>query len=149
MKNVFILLIIFFIYSCKSTDEYRNEYAISTIDSTFSALDVLRKRASYYDSTINSFELNDSVLIDTSYVSLCENYEKLKKEILSLDHDSIVKVYHSIRIKDTKLACNYAYEFQNYARHLQEDVILAYYLFYKEKQKRQKHNKKILENENK
>ena len=141
MKKIFILSILFFIQSCKSTDEYRNEYAIETIDSTFSDLDQLRSRASYYDSTINNFKLNDSVHFDTSYVSLCENYEKIKKEILSLDHDSILEVYHSIRVKDTKLAFNYANEFQNHVRELEYEGIKSYYLFYREKQKR---SKKIL-----
>jgi hypothetical protein len=140
MKKIFILLTLIILQSCKSRDDLKNEYALASIDSTFSHLNIIRSRASYYDSTINNFVLNDSVQSDTTYVKLCENYEKMKKLILSLDHDSVVKVYESIRMKDPDSAFIYANDFQDYVTTMENEGIKAYYLFYTKKQKLQGKN---------
>jgi hypothetical protein len=134
MKKL-LLLIPIILFSCTSRENYINIYAKETLDSALSNLDNTARMQSNWDSTLNQLLLIEDEEMDSSYIKLCNDFDKSRYEVFNIDKQEVLNQFERIKTVSCDSALYYSTDFDNKIETLQIENLKSFYLLYKEKQK--------------
>jgi hypothetical protein len=116
--------------------------AKETLDSALSNLDNTTRMQSNWDSTLNQLQLIEDEEMDSSYIKLCNDFDKSRYEVFNIDKQEVLNQFERIKAVSCDSALYYSTDFDNKIETLQIENLKSFYLLYKEKQK-------IIDNRNK
>ena len=90
-----LLLLPLFLLSCTSREDIINHQSKDILNSALEHVFNGKNIVSQWDSTITNLELTPSEEMDSTYITLCNNYENIKLEIDNIDTNQIIKQYES------------------------------------------------------
>lgn len=132
MKKFLIIPII--LLACESKQDRIDAYSNEILKSTIGSLDNSGNLHNYWDSSLVKLELTELESKDSNYIKLLNDYNKVKKEILSIDTNQIKSEYGRLKSISSESSLEYAREFDERIEGLRIENLKCFYLLYRYKQ---------------
>lgn len=129
-----LLLLPLFLLSCTSREDIINNHSKDILNSALQHVYNGRIIVSQWDSTITRLELTPLEEMDSTYITLCNNYENIKVEIAKIDTSEIIKQYNYKKSIHCDTGLIYSESFDKEIEELELEYIRSYYLLLRKKE---------------